>query len=153
MIACPIAISWVEVHQLPHVRRLEELAYGWSSGSPDDLWRMLEGRGTALLVATRGADVVGYLIYHLDARRRQVAILDLAVHPTWRRRGVARGLVGFLLDRTDGLPLDVVAAIEETLLPAQLLLRQLSFRCEGILRDRNTDADIYFFRHRPRSSS
>ncbi len=50
-------------------------------------------RPEATFVAIAGDEVVGYAKFHLPATRPTVAIHDLtAVHPTWRRRGIARAL-------------------------------------------------------------
>jgi ribosomal protein S18 acetylase RimI-like enzyme len=130
------------------VCRLERLAYGRCEGGPDALARVMAGRGRAGFVADRGRECVGYLVFHLHPTRRLLGLADLVVHPAHRRRGVARRLLGHLLARAAGVPeLRVVAAVEESLLPAQLFLRAMGFRCYQIVPGGLAGEDAYLFRY------
>jgi ribosomal protein S18 acetylase RimI-like enzyme len=128
----------------------------------------------ATWVATISRLVVGYLVYefrdeedtvdlgpatgrpHFPARLDgpasvgpRVELLDLLVHPDWRRRGVARALLErFAPALPWSGPLRVQAAVPERNLPAQLLLRSTGFRAVKVLRGLGGEDDLYLMERR-----
>jgi ribosomal-protein-alanine N-acetyltransferase len=105
------------------------------------------------MVAEYDEQVVGFMIYELHKNR--LHILNFAVRPEYRRRGVgsqmASKLVGKLShQRRNRIQLE----IRETNLPAQLFFRQVGFRAISVLRDfyEDTTEDAYLMqlRHQPR---
>lgn len=73
---------------------MERLAFAdpWSAGDFADV----AAAGIPFFVAESDGGVVGYAIGRVAADEAE--ILNVAVHPKWRRRGVARALVRALLD-------------------------------------------------------
>jgi ribosomal protein S18 acetylase RimI-like enzyme len=167
-----VSVRALESDDLPGLMHLEHLEPGrrWFRHGP-----LSPGPATpAAWVATISRLVVGYLVYefrdeedtevfgqatgrpHFHVRPGSAAgggprveLLDLLVHPDWRRRGVARAL----LERfTPALPwsgpLHIQAAVPERNLPAQLLLRATGFVAVKILRGLDGDDDLYVMAHR-----
>jgi ribosomal protein S18 acetylase RimI-like enzyme len=143
-------IRWLGPCDYPHVLRIERLAYGRADGDVAALARTLAVRGTAGLVAERSGERVGYVIFRIYPEQRRVSVADLAVHPEHRRQGVARCLLEAVLERAAALPaFQVVAAVEESLLPAQLFLRAMGFRCHRTVKGGLDGADAYVFHYEP----
>lgn len=81
-------------------RGVEELLAFWAVAAEDAhrpadtshaVRRLLDRDPDALLVATAGGELVGTVVAGFDGWRCH--LYRLAVHPGWRRRGVARALV------------------------------------------------------------
>jgi len=153
---------------LPRVLQLEKqrLGSGWLR---HDLAMNPVGEERATWVATIQNHVVGYLVYqlmiesepvgsgpHFDParlagkRRKIVAdplcidLLQLYVAPDWRRRGIGRAL----LTRFDPRPRQqgactIEAAVPETNLAMQILLRSIGYKAIRVLRGLQGEQDAY----------
>jgi [ribosomal protein S18]-alanine N-acetyltransferase len=105
----------------------------------DEDWflRRLHGRAIGH-VALHEKYVVGFMLYNLPAT--EIALLDLAVDPAFRRRGVGRQLIDQLKWRLSPIRRRrVVLAVRETGLAAQLFLRRQGFRAVAVERGRFAD--------------
>jgi [ribosomal protein S18]-alanine N-acetyltransferase len=108
--------------------------YAWSSA--DWVGVVKQPWCVEIVVEAQGA-VVGYLVYDTRcARAGTIDILNLAVLPAWRRRGLATTLVEQVLTLlgTQGV-VCVRARVRERNLGAQLLFRELGFRAVKVLHD------------------
>lgn len=136
-------VRWMIQRDLPEVLAIENLSFPFP-WSEEDFLRCLRQRNCIGKVAEAGERVVGFLIYELLPKRLQV--LNIAVHPDWRRRGVGKALI---TDRQDRLTITrrtrITLEVRETNLEAQLFFRAVGFRAMAILRDfyEDTTEDAY----------
>src|SRR5438132_14299690 len=169
MISRVLNVRSMTAADLPRVLQLEKQRLG-SSWLRHDLAMnpVTEERGT--WVATIQNHVVGYLVYqnmvecqpvgsgpHFDpsrltkANRKQAAppalcvdLIQIYVAPDWRRRGIGRALA----TRFDPRPGEqgtciIEAAVPETNLPVQLLLRSIGYKATRVLRGFHGDEDAF----------
>lgn len=119
---------------LDGVERLEQLcfAHPWQRA---DLEAQLTNPCARFLVAVLGDKVVGYLGVQVVCGEGSVT--NVAVDPTYRRRGIARALFGacFAAGELDFLTLEVRPSNEAAL----ALYRELGFQPVGRRRDFYTD--------------
>jgi ribosomal protein S18 acetylase RimI-like enzyme len=79
----------------------------------------------------------------------RIALQHLYVAPDWRRRGVGRLLVErFAFQALKSTDYNLEAAVAESDLPMQLLLRSAGFRATRILHDHQCDEDAYLMERR-----
>ena len=83
---------------MPEVMANEDRAFEFP-WSEEDFVRCLRQRNCIGMVAEQGESVVGFMIYELHKARLQV--LNFAVDPAHRRRGVGRQMVAKLAGRID----------------------------------------------------
>lgn len=124
-------VRWMIRRDMPEVLRIERAAFPdpWTL---EDFMECLRDRTTIGLVAEWGELVVGYMLYRLH--RRRIDILNLAVDPGRRRRGVGSQLIGRLVAKMPtGKWRFIAATVRERNLPAQLFLRACGFRACCVL--------------------
>ena len=116
-------------------------------------------------VATIQSAPVGYLVYQVSpeeaaekgagrarkstaAHAPRLVLQHLYVAPDWQRRGVGRSLVErFEPDMVGPQGYWVEAAVPETNLPMQLLLRSAGYKAVRVLRRYYGDEDAYLMEH------
>lgn len=91
----------------------------------------LRQRNCIMVSAELGLSVVGYMLYELH--RSRLHLLNLAVHPAYRRVGIGRLLAAKLVYKCDShrrrfVTLDVA----ETNLSAQLFFRSVGFEAAAV---------------------
>jgi ribosomal-protein-alanine N-acetyltransferase len=132
--------------------------FPWTEG---DFVSHIDDRDSVSYVAESSAAggagcAVGYMVYHVAPRR--IELLNLAVHPQWRRRGVGTQLLATLAGQVVRHPgpglgqrQSARAYVRESNLPAQLFLRSQGWRCDKILRGYYDDSseDAYRMVLRP----
>ena len=93
-------------------------------------YELAENRVARCLVARSGASVVGYLC--LWEVGHEIHITNLAVHPSFRRRGIGRRLLAPVLEdgRRRGITL-VLLEVRPTNAEARALYESLGFRVIG----------------------
>ena len=143
-----IHIRWMIRRDMPAVLDIESnsFEYNWTE---DDFIRCLRQRNCIGMVAEVGEQVVGYMIYELHKNR--LHILNFAVDPEFRRRGVGAAMIEKLRgklshDRRNRIMLEV----RETNLDAQLFYKSQGFRAISILRDYYIECpeDAYLMQYR-----
>jgi ribosomal-protein-alanine N-acetyltransferase len=95
---------------------------------------------------TPGSIIIGFVIY--DCHSRRARIINFAVRPDCRRRGVGRTMVNSVVsEMSSRTPIKVL--LRETNLPAQLFFRDCGFAATSIVRGnyRDSDEDAYDFVH------
>jgi ribosomal-protein-alanine N-acetyltransferase len=141
---------------LPAVMEIERLAFDapWTPGLFLHELKIPFSRLMLARAAGGRKDVAGYVCWWLVGD--EVHILNLAVHPDWRRRGTGRALVGLVLDEAslhDAASVSLEVRRENS--AAQALYRSLAFVDCGVRRNyygRGQDA-IVMFRHLSRRAA
>lgn len=139
-------VRWLIRRELDEVLAIENqsFAHPWSH---DDFIRHLKERCTIGLVAELDERIAGYIVYEFIGRTR-LHILNLAVNPILRRRGIASQLVGKLIskltaDRRNRLTVDV----NEYDSVGQHFFRSLNFKATKVLRNFYGEQDAYAFEY------
>jgi ribosomal-protein-alanine N-acetyltransferase len=122
---------------MPEVLAIERASfdYHWDE---DGFLRELRRRNSLGYVAEHADRIVGFMIYRLLKDR--LRLVDLAVHPEFRRRGVGRQLTGKLAERLShhGKP-RIVLLVRETNLTAQAFFRRRGYRALEVVREHYPD--------------
>ncbi len=146
-VANKVHIRWMIRRDMPEVLEIGHLGFTDAPWTEHDFIRCLRQRSCIGMVAERGDDVVGYVIYELFKNR--LDILNLAVHPSCWRSGVGRQIVDKLKaklapERRKAL----VCEVRETNVKAQIFFKALGFRCVGMIQSHYDDVveDAYRFR-------
>ncbi|MCA9267862.1 MAG: ribosomal protein S18-alanine N-acetyltransferase [Planctomycetales bacterium] len=149
-----VHIRWMIRRDMPEVLYAEQnsFEFPWSE---DDFIRCLRQRNCIGMVAECEESVVGFMIYELHKNRLHV--LNFAVSPQWRRKGVAQQMIEKLSNKLSHQRRDrILLEVRETNLAAQLFFKSVGFRAVSVLRDfyDDTTEDAYLmeYRHRPESA-
>lgn len=145
-----VHLRWMIRRDLPEVLAIEREAFEFP-WDEDDFAQSLGNRNVIGMVAEAGDDVVGYMVYELEAR--SLFVRNLCVAAQWRRRGVGRQLAEKLLARlTAAKRSRIHLLVRERNLAAQLFWRAIGFRATYVLRGvydyDDTDEDAYRFEFR-----
>lgn len=116
---------WMIARDKSEVLAIEFLtnSLGWTE---KDLMRHCIDRCTIGIVAERGEEVVGFLVYKLH--KHSLEILNMAVHPEWQQHGVGTALIDKLKAKLEGRRrATILAEVPERKLDMQLFLREQGF--------------------------
>jgi ribosomal-protein-alanine N-acetyltransferase len=143
-----VHIRWMIRRDMPEVLAIESnsFEFAWSE---DEFLRCLRQRNCIGMVAEHQEQVIGYMVYELH--RSRLHLLNLAVAPSWRRRGVGGQMVRKLAAKLSPLRRSrILLEVRETNLPAQLFFRTLGFKATSLLRDfyDDTTEDAYLMQFR-----
>lgn len=148
-----VHIRWMIRRDMPEVLDIENRSFEFP-WSEEDFIRCLRQRNCIGMVAEFDERVVGFMIYELHKNR--LHILNFAVRPEFRRRGVGTAMINKLvgklsLQRRNRILLEV----RETNLEAQLFFRENGFRAISVLRDfyEDTTEDAYLMQYRYRPAA
>jgi ribosomal-protein-alanine N-acetyltransferase len=129
-------LRWLIRRDMPEVLAIEAASFGAHAWTEEEFVRAIRQRSNIALVAELGETIVGYTVYEL--RKASIQVLNFAVHPDYRRRGVGTALFSKLVTKlTPGhnkrhkLTLEV----RETNLPAQQFFRARGMKAISVLRD------------------
>ncbi len=117
----------------------------------EDLLRQTRRGAVLPIVAEWGDEVVGFCLYEIGQVR--LHLLQLAVHPAYRRRGIGEQLVQRVRGKLSaGRRALLTVVVAEENLSAQRFFHSLGFRAVQVLRGGNGSADGYLmhFRLSPR---
>lgn len=146
-----VHIRWMIRRDMPEVLGIESSAFEFP-WSEDDFIRCLRQRNCIGMVAECQDRVVGFMIYELHKNR--LHILNFAVHPDYRRRGVGRQMCLKLASKLSPQRRSrIMLEVRETNLGAQLFFREVGFRAISVLRDyyEDTVEDAYLMQYRYRA--
>ena len=148
-----VHIRWMIRRDMAEVLEIEKSSFEFP-WSEEDFIRCLRQRNCIGMVAEYDERVVGFMIYELH--KNQLHVLNFAVRPDVRRRGVGEQMVNKLVGKLSQQRRNrVVLEIRETNLAAQMFFRSLDFRAVSVLRDYYDDTveDAYVMQYRHKSST
>jgi ribosomal-protein-alanine N-acetyltransferase len=148
--AIPVHIRWKIRRDLPEVLDIEHASFPQPWGE-EDFIRCLRNRNCIGMVAEYSEKVVGFMVYEL--LKGQLRIMNFAVHPAYRRRGIGRAMIEKLkskLSPNTGRRKRISLEIRDDNLPAMLFFRAMKFRGLSVLRDfyEESDQDAISFMYR-----
>src|SRR5271157_3236611 len=127
-----VHIRWMIRRDMPEVLQIEQESFDYS-WTEEDFLRCLRQRNCIGMVAECGDRVVGFMIYELH--KTKLHILNFAVHPAWRRRGVGENMVAKLVGKlSNHRRTRITLEVRETNLEAQLFFRAQEFKAVRVLR-------------------
>jgi ribosomal-protein-alanine N-acetyltransferase len=142
-----VQIRWLIRRDMLEVLEIElaSFEFAWTE---EDFLCCLRQRNCIGMVAERGHEVVGFMIYELHKAKLQ--ILNFAVSTKIRRGGIGRRMVRRLIDKlSQQRRKEIILEVRETNLAAQLFFRNQQFRAVKVLRNHydDTTEDAYYMRY------
>jgi len=142
-------VRWMIRRDMPEVLDIESRSFEFS-WTEENFIRFLRQRNCIGMVAEHDERIVGFMIYELHENRLHV--LNFAVHPDFRRRGVAGGMIRKLVGKLSPQRRNhILLETRETNLAAQLFFRDAGFRAIRTEHDfyDETDECAIVFQYRP----
>lgn len=128
-----VHVRYMIRRDMPEVLTIEAQSFEADTWTEEDFMRCLRQRNCIGNIAEHGEDVHGYTIRELG--KHAVRVVNLAVNPKCRRRGVGRAMIDAIKKRLSaGKHNRIIAEIAESNLEAQLFFRAQGFRCIGVVR-------------------
>lgn len=143
-----VHIRWMIRRDMPEVLHIERESYDYP-WLEEDFLRCLRQRNCIGMVAELGEKVVGFMIYELH--KTKLHILNFAVDPDYRRRGVGTQMVAKLISKLSAhRRTSIMLEARESNLSAQLFFRENGFRAVCVLREyfEDTGEDAYAMQYR-----
>ena len=143
-----VHIRWMIRRDMSEVLEIENSSFEFP-WSEKDFIRCLRQRNCIGMVAEYEERVVGFMIYELH--KNQLHVLNFAVRPDVRRRGIGEQMVDKLVGKLSQQRRNrITLEIRETNLAAQLFFRSLDFKAVTVLRDYYDDTaeDAYVMQYR-----
>jgi ribosomal-protein-alanine N-acetyltransferase len=143
-----IRLRWMIASDMPEVLEIERASFSHPWGERDFVQACI-ARDQSIMVAEHDNTVIGFLCYEFGPENFD--IVNMAVCPLCRRRGVGRMLVDHLVEKLDGANgrQKLKAAVYEGNTGGQLFFRAMGMRCIAILRGHYEAAgvkgDAYLF--------
>lgn len=128
-----VHVRWLIRRDMPEVLDIEAASfeYPWSH---DDFISCLQQRNCIGMVAELDGEVVGYIIYEME--RSEFHVLNVAVRPDCRRRGVGQQLIEKVIGKLRPRQRTRInLEVRETNLAAQLFFRRFRFQAVTVLKD------------------
>ena len=147
-----VHIRWMIRRDMTEVLDIENTSFEFS-WSEEDFIRCLRQRNCIGMVAEHDERVAGFMIYELH--RTRLHVLNFAVTPEYRRRGVGQQMIDKLIGKLSNQRRNkILLEVRETNLAAQLFFRDLGFRAISVLRDfyDDTTEDAYLMQYRYRAA-
>jgi ribosomal-protein-alanine N-acetyltransferase len=138
-----VHIRWGIRRDMPEVLAIESASFEFP-WSEDDFIRTLRHRNCIPLVVECNERIIGYTIYELH--RNRLHVINFAVHPDFRHKGVGTALVTKLVNKLSPQRRNhILLEVRETNLDAQLFFKAMGFRAISTLRDfyMDTTEDAY----------
>jgi len=143
-----VHVRWFIRRDMPEVLNIEtsSFEFPWSE---EDFIATLQQRNCIGMVGEVDGEVVGYIVYEMG--KEEFHILNLAVRPDCRRRGVGNRLIDKIIGKLrHGQRSKIELEVRETNLAAQLFFRRYGFQAESVLKDfyEDTIEDAYSMAYR-----
>jgi ribosomal-protein-alanine N-acetyltransferase len=142
-----VHIRWMIRRDMPEVLMTEQESFEqpWTE---ENFIHCLRQRNCIGMVAERGDKIIGYMIYELHEAK--LHIVNLAVHPTYRRHDVGTQMVAMLISKLSShRRTKITLEVRETNLPAQMFFRSQKFLATRLLRSyyEDTGEDAYLMQY------
>lgn len=125
-------VRWMIRRDMLDVMVIENLSYErpWSE---EEFLSFLRERNCIALIAEHGEKVVGIMVYELMKPRIELA--NIAVHPAWRRTGIAAKMIERLVRSLNQVRRNRISVnVRETNLASQLFFKSQGFRAVKVKR-------------------
>lgn len=143
-----VQISWMIRRNMPEILHIEQQSFK-NPWTEEDFLKCLRQRNHIGMVAEHGEKVISFMIYELH--NAKLHILDFAVHPDNRDRGIGRQMVAKLIGKLSShywtrITLD----IRETNTGGQLFFRKQGFLARKVLPNyyEDTGEDAFLMEYR-----
>lgn len=143
-----VHLRWMLPRDIAEVSVIERSCFEFS-WTEEEFAKCLKQRNCVGMVAEKGGDIIGFMIYELT--RNRINLLNIGIHPGVRNRSVGRQLVEKLIGKLTGERRNRISCeIREKNLAAQLFFKSLGFRAVSILRNfyEETREDAYVMQYR-----
>ncbi len=136
---------WQIRRDFPEILSIEFVSFGTDAWTEDDFLTVLRERNSIGMVAEIAEKVVAVFVYETHSHRLE--LLNLAVDPAYRRRGVASQCIAKLAAKLNSHRRSwITANVSECDLAAQMFLKAAGFRATAVLKRMDKDeADAYRF--------
>lgn len=146
-VATQTQIRWLIRRDMEEVLKIERgsFEFPWTE---EEFLCCLRQRNCIGTVAELDHQIVGFMIYELH--QSMLRILNFAVAPEMRRKGVGHQMVQRLIDKlSQQRRREIVLEVRETNLDAQLFFSSSGFRALSVLRNHYDDTleDAYYMRY------
>ena len=95
MSALPVTIRYMERDDLPQVLTIETGAHLWP-WQEEDFLRTLRQRDHVGQVAVANGRILGFMVYQLVRKQNAMHLLNLSVHPEFKRLTIGSQLIAYL---------------------------------------------------------
>ena len=140
-------IRWLIRRDMDSVLAIERSSFEFP-WTEEEFLSCLRQRNCIGTVAEVDHEIVGFMIYELH--QSMLRILNFAVSPDCRRKGVGGQMVQRLIDKlSQQRRREIVLEVRETNLSAQLFFKDCSFEALKVLRNHYDDTmeDAYYMRY------
>lgn len=146
--ATTVHIRWLIRRDMVELLAIEQRSFdvAWSE---EDFLRVLRQCNCIGMVAEQGENVLGFMVYELH--KLKLHILNFAVHPDWRHRGVGTQMIQKLISKLSSHHRTrITLEVRETNLAAQLFFQKQEFGARRVLRQyyADTGEDAFMFEYR-----
>jgi len=143
-------IRWLIRRDMAEVLEIERESFEFAWTERDFLCCLRQRNCTGMVAETiqQPYQITGFMVYELH--KSKLHILNFAVDPKARKRGVGSHMVAKLVDKlTQQRRNEIFLEIRETNLPAQLFFKNKGFRAVSVLRNHydDTSEDAYLMRY------
>jgi ribosomal-protein-alanine N-acetyltransferase len=143
-----VHIRWMIRRDMQEVLQTEQESFTvpWTE---DDFLHCLRQRNCIGMVAELGDHVIGHVIYELH--RNRLHLLNLAVHPAYRRQHVGTQVMAKLIGKLSShRRARITLEVRESNLVSQLFLKSLHFVATKVVKNYydDTGEDAYFMEYR-----
>ena len=126
-------IRWLIRRDLTEVLEIEKASfeYTWTE---EDFLCCLRQRNYIGMIVEKDNEINGFMIYGLH--KQKLRLVNFAVDPKYRREGIGSAMTNRLVEKLiQQKRKEIVLAIRETNLPAQLFFKEQGFKATRILRN------------------
>ena len=125
-------VRWMIRRDLPRVMEIDGLCFEFP-WSEEEYIRCLRQRNCIGMVAERGDEIVGFMIYELHNNR--IDLLALGVDPNYGRRGVGSAMIDRLISKlSPGRRDRITCCVVDVNLDANSFFRSLGFKASRVHR-------------------